>query len=86
MQHQDTLAYSSFHGFNKGSQAIDHNTFHPWDNCREAALAGWFVKSRGSVTRIKPYRIIRDNPGVEEVITALRSTMTPLNAEGTDNA
>ena len=34
----------------------------------------------------KPYRIIRDNPDVEEVITALRSTMNHLNVEGTDNA
>ena len=35
----------------------------------------------------KSYRIIRDNRDVEEVITALRSTMNPFNAEGrpTDN-
>ena len=36
--------------------------------------------------KAKPYRIIRDSPDVEEVITALRSTMNHLNAEGTDNA
>ena len=29
----------------------------------------------------KPYRIIRDNPHVEEVITALRSTMNHSNAD-----
>ena len=36
----------------------------------------------------KSYRMIRDNRDVEEVITALRSTMNPFNAEGmpTDNA
>ena len=36
----------------------------------------------------KSYRINRDNRDVEEVITALRSTMSPFNAEGgpTDNA
>ena len=33
----------------------------------------------------KPYRIKRDNRDVEEVITALRSTMTPFNAEATGN-
>ena len=33
----------------------------------------------------KPYRIKRDNRDVVEVITALRSTMTPFNAEGTEN-
>ena len=32
----------------------------------------------------KPYRIIRDNRDVEEVITALRSTINPFNAEGTE--
>ena len=29
----------------------------------------------------KPYRIIRNNPHVEKVITALRSTMNHLNAD-----
>ena len=57
---------------------MDHNTFHPWDNCREAALDGWFVKSWKASQESKSYRIIR----------ALRSTMNPFNAEGrpTDNA
>ena len=36
--------------------------------------------------KLRPYRIICDNHIAEQVITALRSTMNPLNAEGTDNA
>ena len=46
----------------------------------------WWLFCQISRKKTKPYRIIRDNGDVEEVINALRSTMNPFNAEGADTA
>ena len=73
----------SFHGFKKGSKTIWTITFSTRGTIVGKLLwvAGLSNLEEAS-QESKSYRIIRDNRDVEEVITALRSTMNPFNAEG----
>ena len=79
--------HSSFHGFKKGSQTSWTITLSTRGTIigKLLGMAGLSNLEEAS-QESKPYRIIRDTRDVEEVITALRSTMNPFNAEGTDNA
>ena len=68
--------HSSFHGFKKGSQTRWTITLSTCGTIigKLLGMAGLSNLEEAS-QESKPYRIIRDTRDVEEVITALRSTM-----------
>ena len=81
--------HSRFHGFKKGPQMIWTITLSTrWTIVGKLLWMAGLSNLEEASQESKSYRIIRDNRDIEEVFTALRSTMNPFNADGrpTDNA